>query len=67
MLMGVSHFQRGPCPMCGRKPRPIEIASDDFLALQQKCVIRTGLGIKSGEPASSWESPTALRRKSWPS
>jgi hypothetical protein len=28
---------------------------------------RVGLGIKSGEPASSWESPTALRRKSWPS
>ena len=53
--------------MRGRKPRPIEVAPDDRRSFNKLLRARSGLGIKSGVPASSWESPKVDRSKLWPS
>ena len=64
MLKGVSLFSEelAPCVAENRvRSRSLPTIYRPFNKLH---AARVGLGIKSGEPASSWESPTALRRKS---
>jgi hypothetical protein len=67
MLKGVSLFSEELAPCVAENRVRSRSLPRTYLSFNRLHAARPGLGSKSGEPASSWGSPTVLRRKSSPS